>query len=121
MVVIQNLYSYVYIELITITLTNVGNPLYIKEFLSTRNCADSVQCQNQSLLLGQSLSDALIWSSDIFHFLVSFKLYRVSHSDIFFQFQLSVKDVNKFNDNDLTYCKINKHYNHNSVVVFSLI
>ena len=60
MIVIQNLYSYVYIELITIVLTNVGNSLYIEEFLSARTCADSVQCQDQSLLLGQSLSDVLI-------------------------------------------------------------
>ena len=64
MIVIQNLYSYVYIELIAIVLINVGNLLYIKEFLSARICADSVQCQDQSLLLGQSFSDALIWGPD---------------------------------------------------------
>ena len=64
MIVIQDLYSYVYIELITIALTNVGNPLYIEEFLSARTCADSVQCQDQSPLLGQSFSNALIWGPD---------------------------------------------------------
>ena len=65
MVVIQDLYSYMYIELITTALTNVKNSLYIEEFLSTRTCADSVQCQDQSLLLEQSPSDALIWGPDI--------------------------------------------------------
>ena len=44
MIVIQNLYLYVYIELIAIALINVKNSLYIEEFLSARTCADSIQC-----------------------------------------------------------------------------
>ena len=39
--------------------------LYIEEFHSTRTYADSVQCQDQSLLLGQSSSDALVWGPDM--------------------------------------------------------
>ena len=53
------------------------------------------------------------------HFLVNFRLYEVSYSDVSSQSQLSVKDVNKFNNDDLTHCKINRHYSHNSVVAFS--
>ena len=94
MVVIQNLYSYVYIELIATVLTNVKNFLYIKEFLSARTCADSVQCQNQSLLLGQSLFNALIWGSDRFSAMLSNNnlTFLSKRSRDFFMLRFSKKD-----------------------------
>ena len=107
MIVIQNLYLYVYIELIAIALTNVGNSLYIKEFLSTRTCADSVQCQDQSLLSGQSSFNALIWGSDRLFYTTQSSCQEDSSSQWFHFICLSTL----FSEH---------HFLHNDVFVFSV-